>query len=76
MTAKHSNARLWEIQDEIAGLMSDDAMGDEIYSVGGDDEDDFLLVGVADPESAVARELTRRYGDAVSVVEDEPLELL
>ena len=68
--------RLLEIQDEIADLMSDDAMGDEIFSVGGHDHDDFLLVGVADPESAVAHELVRRYGDAVAIFKDEPLELL
>lgn len=73
--ANYTTADLIRIQDEITNMMAADA-NMIILSVGGDDERNLVEVGVSDLSSPLAKAIVDRYGDAVDVFEDEPLEPL
>lgn len=73
--AQYTTADLIRIQDEITDMMAADT-NMMILSVGGDDERNLVEVGVSDLRSPLAKSIVSRYGDAVDVFEDEPLEPL
>jgi len=73
--ARHTELELSRVQDEISMLMSE-ATDMSILSCGGQVARNAVTVGVSDVNSPQATVLRARFGDAVEVFEDEPIELL
>ena len=73
--ARHSQLELRRVQDEISTLMS--ASNDmSILSCGVEVARNVVMVGVSDIKSPQAAALRARFGDAVEIFADEPIELL
>jgi len=73
--ARHSEIELARVQDEISTLMS--ASNDmSILSCGVEIARNVVTVGVNDIKSPQAAALRARFGDAVEIFADEPIELL
>lgn len=65
---------LWAIEERLSEQMG--RPGSTIVSVGGNDDEPVVDVGVLDPACAEARALRARYGDAVNVYREDPGVLL
>lgn len=72
--AAHTWQTLTAATDEITALMSSQTTP-VILSAGPDVKQNVVTVGVTDVESPVAKALIAKYGDIVSVFNDDPLEL-
>ncbi|HEY5199073.1 MAG TPA: trypsin-like serine protease [Solirubrobacteraceae bacterium] len=72
---QHAWDALTAITNEITDTMTADTSG-QILSVTPDETQNTVQVGVADPNSPEALSLAAQYGNAISIFQDDPIQLL